>query len=146
MTRLNARCAGGARTHETTPDGRWKILTIVGAIYARGMLATTTIEAATDRKTFLIYLDEVLYPKLRIGDVVIMDNLSSHKFQGVRERIEAAGAQLLYLPPYSPDSNPIEKAWAKLKQLLREEPGSGSHSQLYSNRKNALKGNKFVRC
>ena len=119
MTRLYARCAGGARIHESTPDGRWKILTILGAISTRGMIATMTIEAATDREIFLAYLDEVLCPKLRPGDVVVMDNLSSHKVQGVRERIEAAGAQLLYLPPYSPDLNPIEKAWAKLKQLLR---------------------------
>jgi len=126
MTRLYARCAGGARIHETTPDGRWKILTILGAICTRGMIATMTIEAATDREIFLAYLDEVLCPKLRIGDVVIMDNLSSHKVQGVRERIEAAGAQLLYLPPYSPDLNPIEKAWAKLKQLLR---GQGPHKR-----------------
>ncbi len=120
MTRLYARCTGGARIHETTPDGRWKILTILGAISTRGMIATMTIEAATDREIFLAFLDEVLCPKLRLGDVVVMDNLSSHKVKGVRERIEAAGAQLLYLPPYSPDLNPIEKAWAKLKQLLRE--------------------------
>ncbi|MDR3714367.1 MAG: IS630 family transposase [Puia sp.] len=117
MTRLYARSTGGARIHEATPDGRWKILTILGAISTRGMIATMTIEAATDREIFLAYLDEVLCPKLRPGDVVVMDNLSSHKVQGVRERIEAAGAQLLYLPPYSPDLNPIEKAWAK--QLLR---------------------------
>ena len=108
-----------ARIHEATPDGRWKILTILGAISTRGMIATMTIEAATDREIFLAYLDEVLCPKLRPGDVVVMDNLSSHKVNGVRERIEAAGARLLYLPPYSPDLNPIEKAWAKLKQLLR---------------------------
>ena len=119
MTRLYARCTGGARIHETTPDGRWKILTILGAISTRGMIATMTIEAATDGEIFLAYMDEVLCPKLRLGDVVVMDNLSSHKVNGVRERIEAAGAQLLYLPPYSPDLNPIEKAWAKLKQLLR---------------------------
>ena len=119
MTRLYARCAGGARIHETTPDGRWKILTILGAISTRGMIATMTIEAATDREIFLAYLDEVLCPKLRLGDVVVMDNLSSHKVNGVRERIEAVGATLLYLPPYSPDLSPIEKAWAKLKQLLR---------------------------
>ena len=118
MMRLYARSTGGARIHETTPDGRWKILTILGAISTRGMIATMTIEAATDREIFLAYLDEVLCPKLRPGDVVVMDNLSSHKVQEVRERIEAAGAQLLYLPPYSPDLNPIEKAWAKLKQLL----------------------------
>lgn len=119
MTRLYARSIGGARIHETTPDGRWKILTILGAISTRGIIATMTIEAATDREIFLAYLDEVLCPKLRSGDVVVMDNLSSHKVNGVRERIEEAGAQLLYLPPYSPDLNPIEKAWAKLKQLLR---------------------------
>jgi transposase len=119
MTRLYARCTGGARIHETTPDGRWKILTILGAISTRGMIATMTVEAATDREIFLAYLDEVLCPKLRPGDVMVMDNLSSHKVKGVRERIETVGAQLLYLPPYSPDLNPIEKAWAKLKQLLR---------------------------
>ena len=119
MTRLYARSTGGARIHETTPDSRWKILTILGAISTRGMIATMTIEAATDGEIFLAYLDEVLCPKLRPGDVVVMDNLSSHKVNGVRERIEAVGARLLYLPPYSPDLNPIEKAWAKLKQLLR---------------------------
>ena len=116
---MYARCTGGARIHETTPDGRWKILTILGAISTRGMIATMTIEAATDTEIFMAYLDEVLCPNLRPGDVAVMDNLSSHKVKGVRERIEAAGAQLLYLPPYSPDLNPIEKACAKLKQLLR---------------------------
>ncbi len=119
MTRLYARCAGGRRIHETTPDGRWKILTILGAISTRGMIATMTVEAATDREIFLAYLDHVLCPQLCPGDVVVMDNLSSHKVAGVRERIEAAGAEVLYLPPYSPDLNPIEKAWSKLKQLLR---------------------------
>jgi transposase len=119
MTRLYARCAGGQRIHESTPDGRWKILTILGAISTRGMIATMTIEAATDREIFLAYLDHVLCPQLRPGDVVVMDNLSSHKVAGVRERIEAVGAHVPYLPPYSPDLNPIEKAWSKLKQLLR---------------------------
>ena len=120
MTRLYARCAGGARIHEATPGGNWKILTILSAMSLRGMIATMTVEAATDREIFLAYLDHVLCPQLRPGDVVVMDNLSSHKVKGVRERIEAAGAELLYLPPYSPDLNPIEKAWAKLKQLLRD--------------------------
>jgi transposase len=119
MTRLYARCQTGARIHETTPDGRWRILTILGAMSTRGMIAAMTVEAATDREIFLAYLDKVLCPKLQPGDVVVMDNLSSHKVTGVRQRIEAVGAMLLYLPPYSPDLNPIEKAWAKLKQLLR---------------------------
>ena len=78
-----------------------------------------TIEEATDGDVFLAYLDHCLCPQLRAGDVVVMDNLSSHKVNGVQELIEKAGAEVLYLPPYSPDLNPIEKAWAKLKQLLR---------------------------
>ncbi len=119
MTRLYARCQGGARIQEGTPDSRWKILTILGAMGIRGMVATMTVEAATDREIFLTYLEQCLCPKLQQGDVVVMDNLSSHKVDGVRQRIEAGGARLLYLPPYSPDLNPIEKAWAKLKQLLR---------------------------
>jgi transposase len=119
MTRLYARCLGGPRIHETTPGCQWKILTILGAMSLRGMIATMTIEEATDTDIFLAYMDQVLCPQLRPGDLVVMDNLSSHKVKGVRERIEAAGAGLLYLPPYSPDLNPIEKAWAKLKQLLR---------------------------
>ena len=119
MTRLYARNRNGARIHEAVPEGNWKILTILGAISMRGMIATMTIEEATDADIFLAYLDHCLCPALRPGDVVVMDNLSSHKVRGVRQRIEAAGAQLLYLPPYSPDLNPIEKAWAKLKTLLR---------------------------
>ena len=83
------------------------------------MIAAMTIEEATDADIFLAYLDHCLCPELRPGDVVVMDNLSSHKVKGVRERTEAAGAELLYLPPYSPDLNPIEKAWSKLKLLLR---------------------------
>ena len=119
MTRIYARCQGGARIHEGTPDSRWKILTVLGALGTRGMIATMTVEAATDREIFLTYLDEVLCPQLKSGDVVVMDNLSSHKVNGVQQRIEKCGATLLYLPPYSPDLNPIEKAWSKLKQLLR---------------------------
>jgi transposase len=119
MTRLYARCLGGPRIHETTPGSHWKIMTILGAMSLRGMIATMTIEEATDTDIFLAYLDHVLCPQLLSGDLVVMDNLSSHKVKGVRERIEAAGAELLYLPPYSPDLNPIEKAWSKLKQLLR---------------------------
>jgi transposase len=110
---------GGQRIHEATPGSHWKIMTILGAMSIRGMIATMTIEEATDAEIFLAYLEYVLCPQLRSGDVVVMDNLSSHKVNGVRERIEAAGAELLYLPPYSPDLNPIEKAWSKLKQLLR---------------------------
>ena len=94
-------------------------MTILGAMSLSGMVATMTIEEATDADIFLAYVEQVLSPVLKPGDVVVMDNLSSHKVEGVRESLEKAGAELLYLPPYSPDLNPIEKAWAKLKQLLR---------------------------
>ena len=119
MTRLYGRAEGGPRVQDTVPGGHWKMLTILGAMDDNGMLATMTVEAATDGEVFLAYLDQVLCPKLRAGHVVVMDNLSSHKVDGVRQRIEACGASLLYLPPYSPDLNPIEKAWSKLKTGLR---------------------------
>ena len=119
MTRWYARRVGGGRIYETTPGGHWKIMTILGAMSLRGMIASMTIEAATDGDIFLAYVEHILCPALRPGDVVVMDNLSSHKIKGVRERIEQAGAEVVYLPPYSPDLNPIEKAWCKLKQFLR---------------------------
>jgi transposase len=119
MTRLYARSAEGRRIYETTPGGRWKIMTILGAMSLRGMVASMTIEEATDGDIFLAYVEHILCPALKPGDVVVMDNLSSHKIKGVRQFIEKAGAEVLYLPPYSPDLNPIEKAWSKLKQLLR---------------------------
>jgi hypothetical protein len=106
MTRLYARSLGGPRIHETTPGSHWKVLTILGAMSLRGMIATMTIEEATDADIFLAYLDHVLCPQLRLGDLVVMDNLSSHKVKGVRERIEAIGAELLYLPPYYNRENP----------------------------------------
>jgi transposase len=119
MTRLYARASGGGRIYEATPDSRWKMLTILGALSTRGMIAAMTIEEATDGDIFLAYLDHCLCPLLHTGDVVVMDNLSSHKVAGVEQRIKKSGAEVLYLPPYSPDLNPIEKAWSKLKTLLR---------------------------
>jgi transposase len=119
MTRLWGRAERGRRIAEATPQGHWKVLTLLGAISLRGMVATMTIESPTDGDVFLAYVEQVLCPKLQVGDVVVMDNLSAHKVQGIRELIQATGAELLYLPPYSPDLNPIEKAWSKLKQLLR---------------------------
>lgn len=119
MTRLYARGVGGRRIHEATPGGHWKIMTILGAMSLSGLVAMMTIEEPTDTDIFLAYVEHLLCPALKPGDVVVMDNLSSHKVDGVRKLIEAVGAEVLYLPPYSPDLNPIEKAWAKLKQLLR---------------------------
>jgi len=119
MTRLYARGSGGKRIHEATPGGHWKIMTILGAMSLNGMVATMTIEEPTDTDIFLAYVEHLLCPILKAGDVVVMDNLSAHKAPAVQEWIEKAGAEVLYLPPYSPDLNPIEKAWAKLKQILR---------------------------
>ena len=119
MTRLWGRAERGQRILEATPQGHWKVLTILGALSLRGLVASMTVESATDGDVFLAYLEQVLCPKLQAGDLVVMDNLSAHKVAGVRQFIEARGAELLYLPPYSPDFNPIEKAWSKLKQLLR---------------------------
>ncbi len=119
MTRLYARGTGGGRIHEATPGGHWKIMTILGAMSLCGMVATMTIEEPTDTDIFLAYVEHLLVPVLKPGDVVVMDNLSAHKAPAVRQWIEKAGAEVLYLPPYSPDLNPIEKAWAELKQLLR---------------------------
>ena len=118
MTRLCGRALGGGRIYEGTPDSRWKMLTIAGALSTCGMIATMTIEEAVDGDIFRAYVEHVLSAALKPGDVVVMDNLSSHKVSGVRQMIENAGAEMLYLQPYSPDLNPIEKAWSKLKQLL----------------------------
>lgn len=119
MTRLYGRAPMGRRIRDRVPGGHWKVLTILGAMDHTGMLATMLVDSPTDGDVFLAYLDQVLCPKLRAGHVVVMDNLSAHKVDGVRERIEACRASVLYLPPYSPDLNPIEKAWSKLKARLR---------------------------
>jgi transposase len=119
MTRAYGRARRGERVREGTPAGHWKTVTILSAISIAGLVATMVIEAPTDGEVFLCYLEQVLSPQLAPGHIVVMDNLSAHKVQGVRELIEARGAKLLYLPPYSPDFNPIEKAWSKLKQHLR---------------------------
>jgi transposase len=117
MTRRYGRAPCGERVREATPAGHWSTLTLLGAMNRAGMVASMTVESPTDGEVFLAYLDQVLCPALCPGQVV--DNLSAHKVEGVRQRIEAAGAELLYLPPYSPDFNPIEQAWSRIKQHLR---------------------------
>ncbi len=119
MTRLYGRAAHGKRVPESAPAGHWRTLTLLGALTLKGVKAFMTIESPTDGDVFLAYLEQVLGPQLQPGEIVILDNLSAHKVAGVRQIIEAHGAQLLYLPPYSPDYNPIEQAWSKIKQLLR---------------------------
>jgi len=119
MTRHYGRAPAGERVGEATPQSHWRTLTVLGAITLHGVLASMTIESPTDGDVFEAFLEQVLGPKLQAGQVVIMDNLPAHKVAGVRERIEGRGARLLYLPPYSPDFNPIEQIWAKVKQYLR---------------------------
>lgn len=102
------------------PHGHWKTTTFVGALTLRGFIAPWVLDGPINRAAFETYVAKVLVPELRPGDTVVMDNLSSHKGPKVREMVEAAGAELRYLPPYSPDFNPIEMAFSKLKALLRK--------------------------
>jgi len=102
------------------PPHHWKTTTFVAGLRLTGLVAPFVLDGPINRDAFEVYVEKVLVPELRLGDVVVMDNLSSHKGPSVRALIEAAGATLLYLPPYSPDFNPIENAFAKLKALLRK--------------------------
>jgi transposase len=119
MTRSRGRARRGTRVIDHTPHGHWKTTTFVAALRARGLTAPVVVDGAMNGELFLAYVKQQLAPTLRPGDIVVMDNLSSHKAAGVREAIEAVGAKVLYLPPYSPDFNPIELAFSKLKRLLR---------------------------
>lgn len=119
MARRHGRCRRGERLRVGVPHGHWKTTTFVGALTLRGFIAPWVLDGPINRDAFETYVQKVLVPELRPGDIVVMDNLGSHKGPGVRAAIEAAGARLLYLPPYSPDFNPIENAFAKLKAALR---------------------------
>ncbi|MGX8008272.1 IS630 family transposase [Mesorhizobium sp. ORM8.1] len=119
MARLRGRAPRGERCRAGVPHGHWKITTFTGALRLTGMTAPFVYDGAMNGNVFLAYVEQVLVPTLSEGDMVVMDNLPAHKAAGVRDAIEAAGASLLYLPPYSPDFNPIENAFAKLKALLR---------------------------
>ena len=119
MTRLRGRCAIGDRLVEKVPHGHWKTTTLIAALDHAGIRCATTVDGAINAQVFEAFVGQVLVPTLRRGDVVVLDNLSSHKSASTREMIESVGATLLFLPPYSPDFNPIELAFAKLKQLLR---------------------------
>ncbi len=125
MARRYGRAEGGQRARATVPVGRWQRLTVVGGLSRAGLIACMSIEGATNTAVMVAFTREVLVPVLRPGQVVIMDNLSAHKAPAVRALIEHAGCQLLCLPPYSPDLNPIEPAWSKLEALPR---GIGAHT------------------
>jgi transposase len=121
MTRLYGWAPCGKRLIEAVPHGHWKTSTFIGALRCDGLSATGVFNGAINGDMFLAYVEQVLVPTLRPGDVVIMDNLRCHKVAGVREAIEAAGASVMFIPPYSPDLNPIELAFSKLKALLRAQ-------------------------
>ena len=119
MTRRYGWAPRPERVSEAVPAGHWRTLTVLAALTSKAVLASLTIESPSDGDVFLAFVEQVLAPRLEPGHVVILDNLSAHKVAGVRQLIEDRGAQLLYLPPYSPDFNPIEQTWSQLKQQLR---------------------------
>jgi transposase len=120
MARKCGREQKGERLRASVPHGHWKTTTFIGGLRCDRMTAPMVLDGPVNGQWFQAYVDQVLVPTLSPDDIVIMDNLGSHKGAGVRKAIEAAGATLLYLPPYSPDFNPIEKAFSKLKALLRK--------------------------
>lgn len=120
MTRTRGRCAKSKRLVAKVPHGHWKTLTFIAALRADRITAPCVIDGPVNARNFLAYVKQILVPALRQGDLVIMDNLRSHKGKAIRNAIRAAGAKLFFLPPYSPDLNPIEQVFAKLKALLRK--------------------------
>ena len=120
MARLRGRAPRGQRLRVAVPHGHWKTTTLIAGLRRDGIIAPFVLDGPINQDAFETYVAQVLVPELRAGDIVVMDNLSSHKGPHVSKLVEAAGASLLYLPPYSPDFNPIENAFAKLKALLRK--------------------------
>ena len=120
MARLRGRAKRGQRCRAAIPHGHWKTTTFTAGLSLNGMVAPMVLDGPMNGQAFLAYIRQVLVPELTKGDTVIMDNLPAHKLTGVRQAIENAGAELLYLPPYSPDFNPIEMAFSKLKAALRK--------------------------
>jgi transposase len=120
MTPLYGWSERGKRLIDFVPHGHWKTTTFLAALRHDGLTAPMVVDGAINGELFLAYVKQILVPTLKEGDIVVMDNLSSHKVAGVRKAIASVGAKVLYLPPYSPDLNPIENAFAKLKTLLRK--------------------------
>ena len=119
MARLRGRAPIGERCRASVPHGHWKTTTFTAGLRVGGIAAPMVLDGAMDGPAFRAYVEHLLVPELGRGDIVVMDNLPAHKVAGVRTAIEAAGASLLYLPPYSPDFNPIEMAFSKFKAILR---------------------------
>lgn len=120
MARLRGRAPRGERCIASVPHGHWKTTTFTAGLRRTGLIAPMVLDGPMDGAAFLAYVEQVLIKDLAPGDIVVMDNLPAHKVSGVRQAIEGVGAQLLYLPPYSPDFNPIEMAFSKLKAILRK--------------------------
>lgn len=120
MARLRGRAPRGERLVGKIPHGHWKTTTFIAGLRSTALTAPCVIDGPMNGNAFLAYVEQILAPTLAPGDIVVLDNLSAHKVPGVHNAIEAAGAMLLYLPPYSPDFNPIEQLFAKLKALLRK--------------------------
>ena len=120
MTRTHGRCARGQRLVAKAPFGKWRTLTFLAALRCDGLTAPCVIDGPINGVSFHAYVEQVLVPILKPGDIVVMDNLGSHKGRAVRAAIRAAKAKLFFLPAYSPDLNPIEQAFAKMKTLLRK--------------------------
>jgi transposase len=120
MARKCGRARRGERLRAAIPHGHWKTTTFIAGSKLEGVVAPLVFDGPINAEVFEVYVEQFLAPTLAAGDIVVMDNLSSHKAPRIRELIEAAGASLLYLPPYSPDFNPIEKMFSKLKALLRK--------------------------
>jgi transposase len=119
MTRLRGRSTRGKRLIAQTPHAHWKTTTLIAALGITGIVCSTVVDGAINGDLFHAFVEQVLVAQLRPGDIVVLDNLSSHKRHDTRKLIEAAGAQVMFLPPYSPDLNPIEMIFSKVKQLLR---------------------------
>lgn len=137
MTRLRGRALGGTRLFDASPHGHWCTTTMISSIRLDGTCACMAVDCATDRDVFREYTRAVLVPSLRPGDIVILDNLSAHDDDEVRRLVESVPAKLLPLPPYSPDLNPIEKMWSKVKAYLRDTKAR-TQEELYDAIANAL--------
>ena len=130
MTRLRGRSAKGTRLVARVPHGHWKTTTFVAALRGSGLTAPLVVDGAINGAIFLAYVQQQLAPKLKVGDIVVMDNLSAHKVAGVTAAIEAVGAKVLYLPPYSPDLNPIETVFSKFKNAFEKSGPADRRSAL----------------
>lgn len=120
MTRRLGRCARGMRLLAPVPHGHWKTTTLIAGLRATGITAPCVLDGAVNGRLFRAYVEQILAPTLEPGDILLLDNLPSHKVAGIQEAVEARDARILFLPPYSPDLNPIEQAFAKLKAMLRK--------------------------